>query len=546
MSPQLSAIDLGYNLPDGSVLFTSLTFSIKSARNGPVRTGMVGANGAGKTTLIDLLAGDKVPARGTVLRSGVIAYLRQREMIDAQATIAAALGFGREVEAFARVEAGEGSEADFELLDGRWDLLERIEKARLRLGVAHLPLDRAIGEVSGGELTRLRLAGALLCEPDFLLLDEPTNHLDGEARRFVYDLVESWRASLLVVSHDRELLGLVDEIAELERDRLTIYGGNFDFYCEQRSIARAAAQAALGSAKLRLKAAKETAQRARERQMKRQAAAARSLAKANIPPILAGGRKRAAERTAGRLSDRHEAKIESLAMEVEEARANVTREDRITIDLEATAVAQTRRLIEFEGVNYRYPGMERMLWREPLDFEITGPERIRLHGPNGAGKSTLIDLICGRKDPEMGRVVRRTGRIGLLDQPVSVLDPELTLFGNLKRLAPERPDHELRTLLGRFLFAQEAGMKMGGVLSGGERMRAGLVCLLGADQAPELLILDEPTNNLDLASIEELTSVLVQYRGALVVVSHDETFCEEIGLERVINLGADDGRDASS
>src|SRR5262249_34146277 len=159
-----------------------------------------------------------------------------------------------------------------------------------------------------------------------------------------------------------------------------------------------------------------------------------------------------------------------------------------------------KRMIELIGVNYHYPDAFETLWPKPLSLEIYGSERVWLKGPNGSGKSTLIDLICNRKQTSTGIVKLGTQRIGLLDQKAGILDDSLTVLENIKRFAPLRPEHELRTLLGRFLFIRDEALKPASVLSGGERMRAALACLLGADQSPEILIADEPTNNLDLPS----------------------------------------------
>jgi len=209
---------------------------------------------------------------------------------------------------------------------------------------------------------------------------------------------------------------------------------------------------------------------------------------------------------------------------------------QIAVDLERSKVPPNKRIVELVEINYKWPGAERPLWDKPLSVEVIGPERIWLKGANGTGKSTLIDLICGEKSPVEGTVRVGAGRIGLLDQRVSALDDSLTVLENLKRAAPLRPEGELRTLLGRFLFIRDAALKPASILSGGERMRAGLACLLGADQSPEIFIADEPTNNLDLTSVEELVSALRGFGGAMILVSHDAAFVEEIGVERVIDL----------
>jgi ATPase subunit of ABC transporter with duplicated ATPase domains len=324
----------------------------------------------------------------------------------------------------------------------------------------------------------------------------------------------------------------------MDRKGIKFYGGNFDFYKEQREIERASAEQTLASAELRLKRARAVAQRAAERQQKRASAGRKAGMKANLPAIAAGGLKRKAENTASRLQERHERKIDSAISEARAARERVTIDSRIIFDLKQPAVPAGKRMVEMTSVNYRYPGARRPVWDQPVDMLIVGAERVRLNGPNGSGKSTIVSLIRGKLQPASGTVKVGTQRTGLLDQRLEVLDDSLTVYENLKRVAMLRPEHELRILLGRFLFIKDDVFKKAGVLSGGERMRAGLACLLGADQAPEILLLDEPTNNLDLSSVEAISSAIKNYRGALIVISHDRSFLEDIGIERTIEIAS--------
>src|SRR5262249_27256657 len=238
------------------------------------------------------------------------------------------------------------------------------------------------------------------------------------------------------------------------------------------------------------------------RQQRRQSAGRKKFFKENIPPKMAGNLQRAAENSAARIKGRHELKVEKARQEGKTARMDLPIEHQITVDLKQSKIPPNKRMIELVGVNYRYPGAFEMLWPEPLNLEIYGSERVWLKGPNGSGKSTLIDLICDRKKTSTGDIRLGTRRIGLLDQRAGVLDDSQTVLENIRHFAPLRPVNELRTLLGRFLFIRDDALKPASVLSGGERMRAALACLLGADQSPEIFIADEPTNNLDLRSLE--------------------------------------------
>ncbi|HEX8387092.1 MAG TPA: ABC-F family ATP-binding cassette domain-containing protein [Rubricoccaceae bacterium] len=531
MSTPLGAAGLSYSQPDGTPLFSALTFHLE-----PGRTGLVGRNGVGKTTLLDLLAGVRTPTHGRVLRAGRVAYLPQAVALDPEASVAGALGVAEPWAALDRIAREEGTLADFDLVAMHWDLPDRVEAALARVGVGHLTPERALGTLSGGEAMRVRLAALLLGEPDTLLLDEPTNHLDADARRFVHDLVATWPKGLLLASHDRALLEAVDRVAELTPAGLRLYGGGFAFYQEQRQTEHEAAHAAAAEAEKQLREAERAAREARERQGRRATSGLKQGRRTGVGKMAAGINKRAAENTAGRLGGRHERIVEQAEGQAAAARSRRPEDRQIHVDLARGGVPAGKRIVEATDLGYRYPDAGADVWPEPLSFRVVGGERVVISGPNGSGKTTLVGLLCGGLTPTAGTLYVGTDRVAVLDQHVALLDGGATLLENLQRVAPTRPEHELRILLGRFLFDSEAVFKPAGVLSGGERLRAGLACVLAADEAPELLILDEPTNNLDLAGLEEVASALKRYRGALVVISHDGAFLDDVGAGRKIEL----------
>jgi ATPase subunit of ABC transporter with duplicated ATPase domains len=167
---------------------------------------------------------------------------------------------------------------------------------------------------------------------------------------------------------------------------------------------------------------------------------------------------------------------------------------------------------------------------------VRGPERIAIHGANGSGKTTLLGLVTGQFWPTAGAISRPTDRVAMLDQHVGLLEASVSILDNLRRLNPDLSDNEARAALARFAFRNRAALQIAGTLSGGERLRAGLACVFARPEPPLLLLLDEPTNHLDLSSIEVLEAALAGFDGALIAVSHDETFLRAIGVEREIRL----------
>ncbi|MEH0822735.1 MULTISPECIES: ribosomal protection-like ABC-F family protein [unclassified Micromonospora] len=521
---------LSFSWPDDTPVFADLSCTVTGGR-----TGLVAPNGAGKSTLLKLIAGECRPTGGSVTVKGVLGYLPQSLPLAGDLTVAEVLGVAPALRALHAIEAGDASEEHFTTIGNDWDIEERSRAQLDRLGLADVTLTRRLDTLSGGQVVSLGLAAQLLKRPDVLLLDEPTNNLDLDARRVLYDLLDDWSGCLLLVSHDRALLDRMDRILELDRGEVRSYGGNFTAYSEAVRAAQEVAERNVRHAEQEVKREKREMQQARERAERRAGNASRNLKSAGLPKIFAGTMKRGAQESAGRAGETHAARVGQARARLDEAGRALRDEQRIVLDLPGTNVPAGRTVFLGERMQVRYDG--RALFADDgADLVIRGPERIALTGPNGAGKSTLLRLVHGDLEPEGGQVRRADGRIAYLSQRLDLLDLDRTVAENLAAFAPGTPEAERMNLLARFLFRGSRIHLPVGVLSGGERLRATLVCVLCAEPAPQLLLLDEPTNNLDLVSVAQLESALAAYQGAFVVVSHDQRFLAEIGVDRWLRL----------
>ncbi|WP_042395024.1 ABC-F family ATP-binding cassette domain-containing protein [Streptacidiphilus carbonis] len=522
--------NLSFAWPDDTPVFQDLSFTV-----GAGRTGLVAPNGSGKSTLLKLVAGELRPGSGSLSVTGALGYLPQSLPLTGDLTVAEVLGIAEVIRALDAVESGDVDERHFTVIGDDWDVEDRTRAQLDRLGLAGLALDRSLGTLSGGQAVSLGLAAQLLRRPDVMLLDEPTNNLDLDARHRLYDVLEDFTGCLLLVSHDRELLDRMTRIAELERGELRFYGGNFTEYQEAVRAGQEVAEKNVRNAEQELKREKRELQQARERAERRAGSAARNLGNAGLPRIFAGTMKRGAQESAGRAGHVHAGRVGEARARLDEAGRALREEQRITVDLPDTQVPAGRNLFLGERLQVRFGGRP-VFAGEGVALTVRGPERIALTGPNGGGKSTLLRLLDGVLEPGSGQVTRADGRVAYLSQRLDLLDPQRTVAENFAASAPDRPEAERMNLLARFLFRGARAHLPVGVLSGGELLRATLACVLCGEPAPHLLLLDEPTNNLDLVSTGQLESALASYRGAFVVVSHDERFLREIGVGRWLRL----------
>ncbi|MGU3645695.1 ABC-F family ATP-binding cassette domain-containing protein [Microbacterium sp. C23T] len=540
LTPAIVLDRVSFAWPDGTAALSDV-----SGAFGTGSTGLVGRNGSGKSTLMRLIAGELTPSGGHIARTTDAAYLPQRLTLDVDRPVADLLGVGDTLRALRAIESGDADPRHFDAVGSDWDIEARAHAALADAGLVPDMLDRSVGQLSGGEAVLTAIAGIRLRGASIALLDEPTNNLDRQARSRLHDMVRSWRGALIVVSHDTSLLELMDDTAELYANSLSVFGGPYSEWRAWLDAEQGAARDAERAARQAVKREKRQRIEAETTISRRAAMGQKAFDEKRVPKIVANGRRMAAQVSAGKLRGEKADREASARDALDAAERRVRDDDIVKIDLPDPGVPAGRRIA--------------MLGDGERSWIIQGPERVALIGPNGAGKTTLLERLVGSDaedsgepvvdGPETGAVagfllssVRgtlHTDRVGYLPQRVDGLDDAASVLENVAPSAPNVTIVELRNRLARFLIRGAAVERPVGTLSGGERFRVALARLMLADPPPQLLVFDEPTNNLDLDTVDQLVDAIAAYRGAVLVVSHDDAFLERIGVSLVLELDRD-------
>jgi ATPase subunit of ABC transporter with duplicated ATPase domains len=499
-----------------------LLMSGVSFRVGPGdKVGLVGRNGAGKTTLTRILAGEALPAAGSVQATGAVGYLPQdpragdpeqiaRERILSARNLddvvrrlrAAELAMGSDDDEVSERAMRRYARADAELHAGGGYAAES-EAARIAasLGIEDRVLGQPLRTLSGGQRRRVELARILFSGADTLLLDEPTNHLDADSVVWLREFLRAHTGGLVVISHDTALLeATVTRVLHLDANRaeVDVYNMGWTAYLTQR----------------------ETDERRRKRE--------RANAERKASTLMDQASKMRAKATKAQAAQSMIKRAERLLASVEDERVN----DRVARIAFPEPAACGKTPLTAAELSKSYGSLEVFT---DVDLAIDRGSRVVVLGLNGAGKTTLLRILSGIDPPDTGQVTPGHGlKLGYYAQEHETLDTSRSVLQNLHANAPQLTDTQARSVLGSFLFSGDDADKPAGVLSGGEKTRLALAILVVS--SANVLLLDEPTNNLDPASREEVLASIRSYRGAIVLVTHDEGAVHALEPDRVLIL----------
>ncbi|WP_133640401.1 ABC-F family ATP-binding cassette domain-containing protein [Sphingobacterium paludis] len=523
---------LTYIHPDKETLFSKLSFSLSKHQ----KAALIGDNGTGKSTLLRLIAGQISPAAGEVSTDGSIFFVPQLYGQFDTHTVAEVLGFSEKLNAYYAILDGKVDLANYVILDDDWDVEERCLRALAHWGLPAVALTTFLGDLSGGEKVKVFLAAAWLYRPDLLLLDEPSNHLDAAGQQMLYQFIKEMNCAMLIVSHDRQLLQLFDSVLELTPSGIISFSGSYTLYKEQKDLANDALQQKIASQEKEVRKAKDKQRDTLERQQRADARGKKKQEQAGVARIMMNTLRNSAENSTSKIRSIHTERMEGLRKELTDLRGARPAASTMRFTYAEKPIKLSGKvLLDLAQANIRI--QSKNLWSAALSFQLKAGERVAIQGANGSGKTTFAQIAVGYMQPTEGVVKRYWHQAFYIDQDYSLLDNDLSVYEQAQQANDGGfLEHQVKTKLDQFLFSADCWTKRCSMLSGGERMRLALCCLSLRKEVPDLLILDEPTNNLDIQNIEILTHAIAEYPGTLLVISHDQQFLDELHITRIVAL----------
>lgn len=526
--------NLTYTHPDGEELFRNINISIAKGE----KVSLVGDNGTGKSTLLKLLMGQRKQDKGDIFVSEMPYYVPQHSGEYDNITLADALGVKEKLDALHAILNGNVTEENLAALADDWEIEERIWYAFQFWEIEHQSLSAEMRSLSGGEKTKIFLTSVLIHHPDIILLDEPSNHLDYVSRQILYDFISNSRSTILIVSHDRELLNLVDMTIEISRRSVELYGGNYDFYKNMKEIEAQATQTELDNKLQTLKRTQQNAKTMMEQRQKQEIRGKVQKQKSGIPRIAMGRLKNKAEQSSAKFRQEQAEKVIQASNELDEIKEQLRSQRSLNLSIGYSGLHQGKVLVKADSINYSFSGKDgEELWQSPLSFQVSSGERVEIKGNNGSGKTTLLQLILRKLSATTGALYTADFNYILLDQEYSIIDAKKTVFEQISQYNERNlTEQEIKDYLFHHRFPYSSWDKSCNSLSGGEKMKLVLCCMIVSNHQPDLLILDEPTNNLDIHSQEILLQTVRNFQGTILVISHDKHFLESINIDRIIEV----------
>ena len=523
--------NLSYTIENSEIHFKQINITFHQKKYG-----IVGPNGIGKSTLLKLIANQISPNQGMIHRPpNIISLPQHHHEIAANATIQDTLNITHIITAQQQIKGGNVTQEALDITHDSWDLLPKIETLFSQLELHPLSLDFPFHSLSGGQKTKVLITKALLHHASFILFDEPTNNLDKKTRQFFYTFIQQYQSGLIIASHDRKLLNKMDVIIEIQPSGITLFGGNHDFYFEQKRTQQQARQRQYQHSLKTIKKEKTLAQENKEKHQKLAQRGRKSFSAGKVDKLTAKNRKSRSEKTNQRNVAIHQDRINEKEATLAQLRNQIDHSEQLSLAFNATSVANSKTVLTIESLFFRYRPDQAWLL-ENINLTMVGAQRLAILGDNGSGKTTLLQLIRETLSPITGTITTGVTPIAYLDQSVSMLNPDLTLLENYLQINKDTSPFDAFRALAAFGFRGHSAEKKADALSGGERIRAGLATCILTPTPVQLILLDEPTNHLDFESITALESALTFYQGAIIAVSHDERFLNNIAISDTFTL----------